>query len=75
MRDLDALDQEIRAAQAAGDAGRLMEIYHELGRAELARDEEAGAFLLVQALVYGLEAGRAEAEDIHKTLKTLGREE
>ena len=75
MNHKDALDAEIRAAQAAGDAGRLMEIYSELGRAEIAQDERAGAFLLVQALVYGLEAGRAEADNIHQILKALGREE
>ena len=73
--NLDALDAEVRAAQAAGDAGRLMEIYLELGNAELPRDEDAAAFLLVQALVYGLEAGRPEAKNIHKILKDLGREE
>ncbi|MEM7242931.1 MAG: hypothetical protein AAF429_12165 [Pseudomonadota bacterium] len=75
MSDFEKLDQEIRQAQADGDTDRLMEIYHALGLEELKRDEEAGAFLLVQALVYGLEAGRGEAEDIRKILKSLGREE
>ncbi len=73
--NFDALDAEIRAAQARGDAARLMEIYFELGQAEMPKDENAAAFLLVQALVYGLEAGRSEADEIHSILKKLGREE
>ena len=73
--NFDALDAEIRAAQTRGDAARLMEIYLMLGQEELPRDEDAAAFLLVQALVYGLEAGRPEADEIHSILKKLGREE
>ena len=73
--NFDALDAEVRLAQANRDSGRLMEIYFDLGKAELPRNEDAAAFLLVQALVYGLEAGRDEAEEIHAILKGLGREE
>ena len=75
MTDFEKLDQEIRQAQASGNTDRLMEIYHKLGLEELKSDQDAGAFLLVQAYVYALESGRAEAEDIHKILKEMGREE
>ena len=75
MKDLEKLDQEIRQAQAEGNSDRLMEIYHQLGKEEMPLNEDAAAFLLVQALVYGLEAGRAEADEIHNCLKEMGREE
>ncbi len=75
MNGYETIDREVRAAREDGNSDRLMEIYFELGQAEVAKDENAAAFLLVQALVYGLEAGRSEADEIHSILKKLGREE
>lgn len=70
------LDQRIREAQATGDTDLLAEIYTVLGKSEIANGRiHEGAFFLVQAYVYALEAGSPCAKDIHAILKAHGREE
>lgn len=76
MKDLDHWDAQVRAAQTAKAPARLAQIYHQLGLQELDQDKpDAGAFLLVQAYVYALEAGDERAQEIHQILKQMGREE
>ena len=73
--DFQYWNDQVLAAHKAGDSARLAQIYHHLGRDELrSGDEQAGAFLLVQAYVYALESGADCANEIHGLLKDMGRE-
>jgi hypothetical protein len=72
----ERLDEQVLKAHEQGDHGALVDVYHMLGDEELAGGKiTSGCFLLTQAYVYALEAGDARANEIHKILKSHGREE
>lgn len=76
MTDRAALNAELIAAHRVNDTATLVRIYHAEGRAALATDDTySGCFLLTHAYIYALESGAPEAQEIHKILKSYGREE
>ncbi|PLS22000.1 hypothetical protein [Neptunicoccus cionae] len=68
------LDQALLAAHNAKDNSALVRLYRQAGKAALAEDETRGCFYLTHAYIYALEAGLAEAQELHSTLKSFGRE-
>lgn len=76
MIDFERLNAEVLQAQETGNSAALVKIYKDLGDGELVAGRELeGAYLLTQAYVYALEAGLPIAQEIHKILAALGREE
>lgn len=69
MNDLEA---RLRAAHTAGDKHALVTLYEEA--ATEAKTPEAQGFFLTQAYVYALETGHPKAAELHRRLKTTGRE-
>jgi hypothetical protein len=70
------LNDQVLQAHEQGDHATLVDVYDMLGREELAVNEITSAcFLLTQAYVYALESGDPRATEIHKILKSHGREE
>ena len=76
IQDRVALNAELMAAHARGDAPTLIRIYRDEGEALIAAgDIDAGCFMLTHAYIFALEAGDPQAQDLHKILVTHGREE
>jgi hypothetical protein len=73
---LERLNSQVLKAHETGDTKVLVDIYQMLGGEELDKGEITSAcFLLTQAYVYALESGDPRASEIHKILKSHGREE
>lgn len=71
-----AIEGAILAAHAAGDGARLAALYRRAGLSFLqAGKTDAGAFYLTNAYIFALEAGDPLADDLHRRLVALGREE
>ncbi|MDQ2095602.1 hypothetical protein [Rhodalgimonas zhirmunskyi] len=68
---MNALDARLLAAHAVGDAHALAPLYREA--AAQAKDDTARGFYLTHALVFALEAGIPEAEEIAAQLRRMGR--
>lgn len=68
------LDQALIAAHSAQDSRALVRLYQLAGKSALPADETRGCFYLTHAYVYALEAGLPEAEILHSTLRSYGRE-
>ena len=76
MTRFERLNDQVLKAHEVGDQATLIDIYHMLGQEELAAEKVTSAcFLLTQAYVYALESGDPRANEIHKILKSHGREE
>ena len=76
MNRFERLNNQVLQAHEAGDKTTLVDVYHMLGAEELAAENMTSAFfLLTQAYVYALESGDPHAMEIHKILKSHGREE
>lgn len=72
--DMAALDQELLRAHAEGDAKALARLYALAGEErELAQDIDAACFYLTHALVFALEAGVSEADNLNMRLYERGR--
>jgi hypothetical protein len=72
----ERLNDQVLRAHEQGDHGTLIDVYHMLGAEELTAGKiTSGCFLLTQAYVYALETGDVRANEIHKILKSHGREE
>ena len=64
------------AAHAHGDLGALIELYTQAADlSEQAQNIDAACFYLTHAYIFALDAGAAEARDLHARLKARGREE
>ena len=66
------LDTRMITAHEANDRMALIRLYAEA--AEGANDLEASCFYLTHAYVFALEAGAAQAQDLHARLVRHGRE-
>lgn len=76
MTRFERLNKQVFQAHEQGDHTTLIDVYHMLGMEELNdRKVTAACFLLTQAYIYALESGDARADEIHKILKSHGREE
>lgn len=71
---MNDLNDALHAAHHAGDTETLVRLYRAAGEAALTTNETQGCFYLTHAYVFALEAGLAQANDLHTTLKSLGRE-
>ncbi|MCH2066131.1 hypothetical protein [Shimia sp.] len=69
MNDLEA---HLLAAHSEGEKHALITLYEEAATA--AKTPEAEGFFLTQAYVYALETGHPKSADLHRRLKTTGRE-
>ena len=67
------LHTRMLAAHARGDPAALIALYTEA--ANSANDLDASCFYLTHAYVFALEAGAAQARDLHRRLARHGREE
>jgi hypothetical protein len=67
-----SLDERILAAHRSGEREALAGLYAEAARAP--GDEDARAFFLTQAWVLALEAGAPSAEELRRTLVSMGRD-
>ena len=65
------LDDQLRAAHAAGDGPALIALYEKA--ANLAADEDATGFYLTHAWVFALEAGDPAAMRLFARLSAMGR--
>ncbi|GGA21264.1 hypothetical protein [Neptunicoccus cionae] len=68
------LDQALLDAHAAQNSPALVRLYQQAGNSALEMDEIRGCFYLTHAYIYALEAGLPEAETLHSTLRSYGRE-
>ena len=66
------LDARLLAAHAAGDRRALVMLYTEA--ADLTTDDSARGFFLTQAMVFALESGAPQAQDLRRRLIAMGRE-
>ena len=71
---VDPLDNALLAAHAAGDKAVLAALYREAADRHVGGGEDHVGFFLTQAYIFALDAGLAEAADLHRRLVTLGRE-
>ena len=67
-----ALDRDLLAAHAAGDAAALVTLYAQA--AEAATSAEQVAFYLTHAHVFALEAGHPDTAALRQRLIDMGRE-
>ncbi|MFQ6548961.1 hypothetical protein AADZ90_013460 [Aestuariibius sp. 2305UL40-4] len=70
----DPLNDAILAAHAASDKAALATLYRKAADRLEPADEDQLCFLLTQAYIFALDAGTAEAENLHRRLVSLGRE-
>ena len=74
--DRKRLDDALLAAHAANDLDRLCGLYTQAADlSEQEADVDAACFFLTQAYVFALQAGRSEADGLHKRLLAYGRDE
>ncbi len=74
--NLAALDAALLQAHADCDLELLVALYQKAGLSCIdANDVDAGCFYLTHAYIFALEAGFAQAHDIHTVLVSYGREE
>ncbi|MEQ6247849.1 hypothetical protein ABMC89_03060 [Sulfitobacter sp. HNIBRBA3233] len=66
------LDAQLLAAHEAGDLAALVTLYRQA--AEQALDLDAACFYLTHAMVFALEAGDPQADELRELLIVQGRE-
>ena len=72
--DLDELDKQLLQAHAEYDVPALIRLYHEAAtQAEQRQDHDAACFYLTHALVFALEFGAPEADELNLKLYERGR--
>ncbi len=68
-------EEQLVAAERAGDAAQLVRIYgQEAARLEAAGRIDAACFFLTQAYIWALDGGLPEANDLRARLVAHGRE-